>query len=113
MMQPSLFTQSDPDYMQGELGQRFKAHHDAHPWVYEALVRLAQEWQRNAPGQKCGGKLLIERLRWEVMTSADYAHLGHRDAALNNSFVSRWVRMMIDEHPEMDAIFQRRALTAA
>lgn len=112
MMQPSLFTQADPDYMQGELGQRFKAHHQAHPWVYDALVTLALEWQQNAPGRRCGAKMLWENLRWRVLTSGDYAHLDHTPA-LNNSWVSRYVRMMVAEHPDWADMFEMRALTAA
>ncbi len=112
MTQGDLFTQDDPDYMQGELGQAFKAHHEAHPWLYDALVRLAQEWAQTAPGRRCGAKMLWENLRWRVLTSDDYALLDHTPA-LNNSWVSRYVRMMLDDPPEWDCMFETRALRAA
>lgn len=112
MTEPPLFDLNEPDYYQGEAGQAFKAHHEAHPWIYDALVRLATEWEQKAPGRRCGAKMLWERLRWEVLTADDFARLG-TSPALNNNHVSRYVRKMVAEHPEWDALFETRTLRAA
>lgn len=110
MTEPTLFDDDRPAYAQDEIGERFWSFHLAHPFVYDALVRLALDWQRTGHG-RCGMKMLWERLRWELLTSADFATLGERPA-LDNRYTSRYARLLMDD-PRFRGMFETRALKAA
>jgi hypothetical protein len=86
---------------------RFEAFHQLNPWVLRELERLTArcvelEWRRVGIG------MLFELLRWR------YGEATRGDEfRLNNSFRSRYVRLLLDRHPEWSPLFSTRALRAA
>jgi hypothetical protein len=84
--------------------ERFESFHQQNPWVLVALERLARQWLDNGHS-RVGAKMLTERLRWEygVRTRGDAFRL-------NNSYTSRFVRLMIQRHPEWAKAFETRTL---
>ena len=108
--QPALFDDR-PDWQTDDIGRRWLAHHEEHPWIGDTLKRLAVEWQQKAPHSRCGMKMLWERLRWEILTSEDLARLG-AVPALDNRYTSRYARwLMLD--PRFADLFELRALRSA
>lgn len=98
MIQPTLFGLT--------LQERFERYHAENPHIYAALVELAWTWKR-AGRKRCGIKMLWERLRWELgIQSKD------EDFALNNNFHARFVRLIIENEPELASMFELRQLKA-
>ena len=97
-----------PEVVKGQsIQERFEAFHALNPWVYRALVKLTGDWV--ARGRtRIGMKMLTEVLRWEYgrQTVGD-------EFKINNNFTSRYVRLLIAEHPEYAAAFHTRELRAA
>lgn len=90
------------------LADRFADFHQAHPSVYVALVRLTR--QAHAAGAKrVGIGQLFEVLRWEWILSA----LPAADEAwkLNNSYRSRYARLIMQNEPWAADLFETRRLT--
>lgn len=86
------------------LDERFAEYHEAHPEVYELFKRFAlQLW--DAGRRRTGAKMIAERIRWEkaLVTSPG-------EFKLNNSFVSRFARMLLAERPDLDGFFEFRKL---
>lgn len=84
--------------------EKFKAFHDENPKVYKQLEQMS--WQLYNAGQnKIGIGMLFEVLRWRSMlrTTGD-------EYKLNNNYRSRYVRLLIDNNPEFDSLFERRSL---
>ena len=111
--QPSLFEVGPPVWASDPLGEAFWSFHLENPWVADTLYRLAVEWREAGHG-RCGMKMLWERLRWEVATSADLAALGSRPA-LNNNHVAMYGRLLVEQHPQLEGMFafrERKALSA-
>jgi hypothetical protein len=86
------------------LDVRFAEFHDANPHVYDALVRMARQWKR-AGRESCSIKMLFEVLRWEIgiTTSGDLF-------TLNNSYTSRYARLINANEPDLAGIFETRSL---
>jgi hypothetical protein len=113
MTTPSLFDDSAPEYRpggcRGTIQQQFEEFHRLNPWVYEALEKLAADWI--ARGKKrVGVKMLWEVLRWQhgrmtVDPSSEFK--------ANNNYHSRYVRLLIANHPEWAELFELRVLKAA
>lgn len=95
-----------PDHVAGSTIQdRFEAFHQANQWVAGAYERLTQDWL-NRGHQRIGIGMLTEVIRWQY---------GRRTVAadgfrLNNNFRSRYVRLLIERHPEWADVFETRAL---
>lgn len=87
--------------------ERFESFHAANPWVLTALERLTRQWL-NSGHTRVGMKMLTERLRWEygIRTQGDAFRL-------NNSYTSRYARLLIDLHTEWADAFETRELRAA
>ncbi|MFJ3248441.1 hypothetical protein [Streptomyces sp. NPDC086782] len=87
--------------------ERFEAFHALNPWVLRHLKALAADCV--AKGfRRVGIGMLFELLRWR------YGEATHGDAfRLNNNFRSRYVRLLIERHPEWARLFETRALRAA
>ncbi|MGI5401961.1 hypothetical protein ACQEVG_21455 [Streptomyces sp. CA-135486] len=86
------------------LDDRFEDFHAEHPWVYEALERLTSRWVASGGG-RIGVKALFEQLRW---IATDLAH--GESFQLNNSFTSRYARLLRARHPEWRDVFELRRL---
>lgn len=94
----------DPDLT---IQERFELYHAANGWVFDALVRLADDWKRQ--GQtRVGIKLLIEVVRWHYLRSTTAT-----DFKVNNDFSSRYARLICERRPDLADLFELRALRAA
>ena len=98
---PSLF---DPT-----IDAKFWEFHQNNPQVYVTLVRLTRE-ARAAGKSKLGIKALWERMRWDLWL---YTARDAEEPALNNSFTSRYVRLIIAREPDLSGMFEVRRLRAA
>lgn len=87
--------------------QQFEAFHAANPWVYRALVRLTTDWVA-AGRTRIGIGMLTEVVRWQY----GRATVSSDDFRINNNFRSRYVRLMLAEHPAWSSVFQLRELKA-
>jgi len=83
---------------------RFSEFHHANPQVYEILVGLARKW-RDAGHTTCSIKMLFEVLRWQVgiTTRGD-------SFTLNNSYTSRYARLIAANEPDLADLFNMRQL---
>lgn len=89
--------------LEGTLQGKFEAYHFANPNIYERFKDLA--FIAAAKGRKrIGAKLIMERLRWDTMIE------GKDDYKINNNYTSRYVRMFLDEYPDMRDLFCLREL---
>jgi len=90
------------------IDERFREFDRENPVVYAHLERLAYEGV-NAGMKKLGIRNLWEVMRWHVyMTTRDPSHL-----RLNDHYHSRYVRKLIDDHPDLEPYFELRKLRAA
>lgn len=97
-----------PPRVEGQTIQdRFESFHALNPWVYKALVQITEDWIAR-DHTRIGMKMLTEVLRWQY----GRATVGD-EFKLNNNFTSRYVRLLIAEHPEYADVFELRALRAA
>lgn len=94
--------------VEGEtIQQRFESFHQLNPWVYDALEMLTRDWLSRGRS-RIGIKMLFEILRWQYgrSTAGD-------EFRLNNNMTSRYVRLLLDNHPEWSHVFQTRELKAS
>ena len=89
------------------IAERFEAFHQANPWVLEAFERLTADLVRRGH-TRVGIGMLTEVLRWHYgrQTTGD-------DFRINNNLRSRYVRALLDRHPEWAGLFETRELRAA
>ena len=96
------------EYVKGAtIQERFESFHALNPWVLESFERLTRDWL--ARGRKrMGIGMLTEVLRWQHgrRTTGD-------EFQLNNNYRSRYVRLMIERHPEWETVFETRELKTA
>ena len=102
MQEMSLF---DDDTIQGQ----FARFHTKHPEVYEALRTLAfQAKDRGRTKLSIGMLFEVVRWEWTILGLPDESELWK----LNNNYRSRYARLLMDENPALDGIFETRVLTA-
>jgi hypothetical protein len=86
------------------LDQRFTLFHAENPWVLRAYEKLAADWQ--AKGNTRGSvKMFTEIIRWQYgrqTTGADFK--------INNSYTSRYARLIMDRNPGWAGMFETREL---
>ena len=89
------------------IDQAFVEFHHANPHVYDELVRLARRWKA-AGHDRCAIGMLWEVLRWSagIATDADDG------LKLNNSFRSRYVRVIQANERDLVGFFETRALAS-
>ncbi len=98
-----------PDWADDPIGRRWLAYHEAHPDVYGLLARLARQWREARPGQHCGLKMLLERVRWEMAisdTSREPYKIDNRHAAL-------YARALMEWEPDLVGLFRLRTRPSA
>lgn len=83
----------------------FEIFHNKNPHVYAQLVKMAREWRR-ATDTKLGIKTLYERLRWEYGLTGKDKH-GFK---LNNNYAPYYARLIMDENPDLQGMFDLRRL---
>jgi hypothetical protein len=87
---------------------KFRMFHMKHPEVYRELVKLARQWVA-AGHHRLGIKTLFERLRWEWHISGISDTDGFK---LNNNFAPYYARLIMEENPELDGLFELRQIRA-
>lgn len=86
--------------------ERFEQYHAEHPEVFAILVKLC--YQLRASGHTHYGiKGIWERARWHF-----HVERGMAEYKLNNNFTSRYVRLIVAEHPDFAEFFETRELRA-
>lgn len=88
--------------------ERFDIFHASHPDVYAYLVALAFEVKRKG-FRRYGIRPLCERVRWHFQIEKDMGE----DFKINDHYLSRYARKLMEEHPELDGLFELRELKAA
>lgn len=88
------------------LQARFEEFHRRNPQVFEELVRLARGLVERGH-QRFGMATLFEVLRWQSMMATTDPSSSYK---LNNSYRSRYARLMKDRHPELATSIELRAL---
>jgi hypothetical protein len=87
-----------------QIEMRFLQFHHDNPHVYAELVRMARHW-RDTGHESCSIKMLFEVLRWHRGIES------HGDAFnLNNSYTSRYARLIAANEPDLREFFQMRQL---
>ncbi|MQT05441.1 hypothetical protein FF041_36720 [Streptomyces jumonjinensis] len=84
---------------------RFEEFHRLNPWVLAALEKLAADYLQQG-ATRVGVGMLFEVLRYQ------YALATRGDFRLNNSYRSRYARLLIQRHPQWESAFEVRALRA-
>ena len=87
----------------------FLQFHARNPQVFAELEKLAQVMIRKGR-KKIGIGLLFEVLRWEFYMNTDDPNSEFR---LNNDYRSRYSRLLIERHPELEGAIEVRALRSA
>lgn len=85
--------------------ERFELFDRAHPDIYALFRQYAYELLR-AGRKRYGAKSIIERIRWHMATSGKQ----DEDWKINNVYTSRYVRKLVEEHPEFEGFFELRKL---
>lgn len=91
---------TEPDLIQ----ERFDTWIEQNPRVLADFVDLARE-ARAAGRARAGAKQICEVLRWRAYLRADT-----EGYALNNVFVSRLVRLAVEQNPDLEGLFEMRQL---
>lgn len=89
---------------------RFQRFHAQHPDVYHELVRLCYQ-AKDEGVEKVGIGMLWEVLRWNRTISGDPSP--EEDYKLNNTFRSRYARLIMEREPDLRGIFETRELQSA
>lgn len=87
-----------------ELDKKFWEFHEQNPQVFKKLEELAlQAYTRGR--KKIGIAMIFEVLRWNsnLETTGD-------NYKLNNNYKSRYVRILMEKHPEYKDLFEIRRL---
>lgn len=85
---------------------RFETFHQLNPWVLESLIQIAREY-RSAGRERIGVKALVEILRWHMSQKTRGDHF-----KLNNSYTSRYARLIVEKAPDLDGMIELRELRA-
>ncbi len=86
------------------LSERYSAWRTLNPHIYDLFRRFALEALQS--GQRIGAKAIAERIRWEV-------RIRYRgEFKINNSFVSRMARELIESDERFSEWFETRRLRA-
>lgn len=88
-----------------DLDSKFQEFHKNNPHVYDILVRLARQAKKTGK-IKMSVVLLVQVARWELMftTKSDDGY------KINNSFTSRYARLIMENEEDLDGFFEIRQL---
>lgn len=100
---------SQPDLDTPSIQEQFEAFHRRHPDVFELFRRYAWDL-RHAGRKRFGAKAIMERIRWDRMTSSagDPAEV----AKIPNNYTSRYVRLLIEQDGSFAGFFRLARLRA-
>lgn len=88
-----------------EAFERFDAEN---PHIYELFKKYLREWykaNKHNPSAKTSSKLIINRIRWEVMTTTTAD-----DYKINDAFTAHYARKFANEHPQFSHLFEFREI---
>lgn len=86
------------------LESRFLAFHHRNPHVYRELVAMARDWKAAGNGH-AGIAMFFEVLRWQSGLRGEGDQF-----ALNNSYRSRYARLIAANEPDLADLFTLRSL---
>lgn len=89
--------------------EAFDRFHQANPWVAVELRGMALDLV-DAGHERVGIGMLFEVLRWRYMRATTDTSSTFR---LNNNYRSRYARLLADECPALDGVFETRRLHTA
>lgn len=98
MTQPNLWDEPS------DLDKKFWLFHEHNPQVFKRLVIMCN--QAKAMGRKKAGIGMF----WEVLRWESYLDISSDDFKLNNSYRSRYARILEQEHPEFIGLFNKRRI---
>lgn len=91
----------------GTIQDKFEAYHKANPSIYNLFKRYT--WEMIRKRGKASSKLIINQIRWEININTKRQE---GDFKINDAFTSRYVRMLLENHPEISGYFELRNLRA-
>jgi hypothetical protein len=89
--------------------ERFQAFHEANPWVLNVLEQLTADMLAKGH-RRIGIRMLWEVLRWQYNRRTIDPSSSFK---VNDQYHSRYVRLLIERHPEWADVFSTRILKAA
>jgi len=95
----------DPDDEGLAIQERYEAFHKRHPEVLVQLVAFTFEVYRKG-FQHYGIRTIWERMRWHFQIDKDQGE----EFKLNDHYVSRYARRIMQDYPELDGFFEIRRL---
>lgn len=84
--------------------ENFLDFHRKNPHVYRTLVMMAKNYRARHRATRLGIATLWENLRWDYLMSTE-----HADYKLNNNHKAYYARMIMDQEPDLDGLFDLRA----
>ncbi|MGW1597393.1 MULTISPECIES: hypothetical protein [unclassified Streptomyces] len=99
-----IHTVRQPDGQPASIQAQFETFHELNPWVLRALEALTADYLKRG-ASRVGIGMLFEVLRWRYVTATE-----GDEFRLNNNFRSRYVRLLIERHPEWAGAFEVRSL---
>ena len=84
---------------------RFNKFHSENPHVYDAIVKLARH-AKSRGKTRTSLKRIFELIRWDV----DMSVYGDHEFALDNSYTSRYSRLVMANERDLDGMFETRVL---
>jgi len=97
--------QRDLPFAPRTIQERFEAFHRANPAVFSAFRRAALDLKARGR-RRFGAKAIWEHMRWHMALET-----GGADFKLDNSFTSRYARLLLERHPEeFEGFLELRAL---
>lgn len=110
--EPTLFDAvqplEEPPTTAKTVGERFAAFHALNPWVYDRLVEMTYEFVARGH-RRVGLRMFFEVLRWQAAMGTISAD----EFRLNDHYISRYARLIVAEHPDLEGIFELRTLKVA
>jgi hypothetical protein len=94
------------DLFEASIQERFETFHRQHPEVYGYLLALCYELRRKGR-KKYGIRPLCERVRWHFEIEQN-----REDFKINDHYLSRYARLITQEHAEFQGFFELRAIKA-
>jgi hypothetical protein len=113
MQQRDLFDDSSPPAIvpapcSGSIQERFEEFHRLNPWVYTTLEKIVGAYLARGP-RRIGIRMAWEVMRWHyAMATTDPSS----DFRTNDHYHSRYVRLLLERHPEWAGLFELRMLRA-
>ncbi len=98
--------QPHPDQEPGPIGERARAWIEANPEAMTLMERYALV--AKAAGRRVGARLLVERVRWELMVETRGSKF-----RINNNVAPYVARALIEKHPDLESVLELRELRSA